>query len=362
MGKSLEALEKVKPAKLEADKKFWKIRSDGEGNFKGFLIDLVKFLDVVYDMGFRRYDSEAGPIFIKITNHRILKQVRRTIIEDAFFDWMKEEYGEEALGQTPSGKIFVEDLINAVLKMRTTLFNEDFLFRIRDHQTFEFNKDTKEIKFMYFQNGFVEITKDGYDLFPYDKLRGFIWENEIMKKEFRMPKGGKDMQESYFEKFLLKVCRDDSKRLHSLKSITGYILHCFTYTKLPALVLTDSTVSQEDEANGRTGKTLYCKAIGYVISPDPNDQSITTFLELNGKDFDPRNKNKYQQASIDTKVVAINDLRRNFDIEHLYNDISEGITVEKKNMNPFRVRPKIIITTNKTIKAEGDSGRSDNRI
>lgn len=353
-----EALRNIAPVKLKADAKFYKVHKDTEGNFIKIKIDKLKFIDLLYELGFRRYDIDQAHIFVRVVNHRILQQVRRTIIEDEFFEHLKKEFGDKPVdGSVVGNPVTVQDLINAVLNQRTALFNEELLYRLRPREPIVLNQDQKEAKYIYFLNGFVKITKDGFDLIAYEKLEGFIWENELIKRNFRMPRGKEDMKPSVFEKFLLKVCNEDPKRLQSLKTITGYNLHFYTFGKLKVCIFTDSRISEDDEANGRTGKTLYGKGLGYVLSPDPDNQMISTYCELNGKDFDPKNKNKYQQASIDTKVIVLNDVRRNFDIDCIYNDVTEGVTVERKNMQPFRIKPKMIITTNKTIKVEGGSGR-----
>jgi len=123
----------------------------------------------------------------------------------------------------------------------------------------------------------------------------------------------------------------------------GYLLHSHFLGKLKAVVFTDSKIS--DVPCGRTGKTLVGQALAF----------IKKYIELNGKDYDPTNKHKYQEVNLDTQIVHVNDLKKNFDFENLFNDITEGIVVDKKNIQPFKVKAKMIISTNKTIKIEGDS-------
>jgi hypothetical protein len=153
------------------------------------------------------------------------------------------------------------------------------------------------------------------------------------------------------------VSAEKQDRLRALEIAIGYYIHDFTDYKLKSLLLTDSSISADSEANGRTGKTLFCRLVGYMVSADPLDPAIKSYIEVNGKDFKSDDKHKYSQANIDTKLVVINDLRRNFDPDAVYNDITEGITIDKKNQQPMKARVKMILTTNKTVKMDGASSR-----
>ena len=137
----------------------------------------------------------------------------------------------------------------------------------------------------------------------------------------------------------------NEERFNALCSIVGYNLHIFFETKLKATVLTDSSLSEE--AEGRTGKTLFAKGFGF----------IRTYVEISGKNFDPADKYRYSKCSLDSQILHNNDVRKNFDFEILYNDITEGIEVDKKNQQPFHQRVKYILSSNKTIKMDGASSR-----
>jgi hypothetical protein len=57
--------------------------------------------------------------------------------------------------------------------------------------------------------------------------------------------------------------------------------------------------------------------------------------------------------------LAYDDVKRNFDFERLFSQITEGLTIEYKNQGaiklPVEDSPKILITTNYTIKTTGGS-------
>jgi len=329
--------------------KFFSLKVDKEtGILKGFKIDRLKFLNVLYDLGFRRLDVDNSQYFIHIYNSRIIKEVTKTQIEDSFFKHLEETYDKISDG------VFVDDLINYMLAARSSFFNEEFLYRLLPKEDIVFVKDSKDEKYLFYKNKFVCITPAQIHQLPYSSLSGYIWENEILQRNYNGPV---DFRPSFFEQFLDKVCKGDTNRLYSLKTIVGYNLHSYFEGKLKATVFTDSKISDDDEPNGRTGKTLFCKAIAVMLSSNPEKKTITTYCEINGKDFDSTQATKYQNASLDTKVIVVNDLKKYFDVEMLFNDITEGIIVKKLYKEPYRIKVKLILTTNKTIKIEGDSSK-----
>jgi hypothetical protein len=114
---------------------------------------------------------------------------------------------------------------------------------------------------------------------------------------------------------------------------------------MKAVNLTDSAIS--DVAEGRTGKTLLGRAISFI-------KNVT---EISGKDFDPKNKHKYSEASIDTQIIYLNDVKKDLILESLFNDISDTITIDRKNLQPFKIRAKMLISSNTTFGTEGASAK-----
>ena len=129
-------------------------------------------------------------------------------------------------------------------------------------------------------------------------------------------------------------------------------MHGYFNYKLKALILTDSRISEDDEPNGRTGKTLYAKALGKILNYDDKSR---VFIEVNGKNFKHDDKHRYSDCSLETQLININDVRRNTFIETWFNDITEGISVDKKNEKPFPIHAKIVLSTNRTIRIDGES-------
>jgi hypothetical protein len=79
--------------------------------------------------------------------------------------------------------------------------------------------------------------------------------------------------------------------------------------------------------------------------------------ELNGKNYRHDDPRRYQTCKMDTQLVHINDLPAYTDTEGFYNDISEGIQVDQKNEKPFHINARLLLSTNKSLRFEGSSGR-----
>jgi VirE N-terminal domain/Primase C terminal 2 (PriCT-2) len=317
-------------------------KTDDEGKqvLKDIKINYVKFIELLYSFGFRRFDIDNNFIYIHL-KETVIKEVTVLQVQDYFFNYL------ETLPEQLSGGITKKNLKEKIYNNPKNYFCDNRLSLLINKQQIVFNTDTKTECFIYYKNGFVQCKKDGWQLNSYDKLNGHIWENQIIDREFTYC----DVQDtpnegmSVYAQFLLNVSGKDEVRYHSLCSLIGYLLHSYTDVKMKAVILTDSRISEE--ANGRTGKTLFGQTLRH----------IKKLTQINGKDFDFTNRYKYQEANLDTQIVFLNDVRSNFRFETLYNDITEGITVEKKNQNPFTLKIKMCITTNKTIAIEGSSSK-----
>lgn len=67
----------------------------------------------------------------------------------------------------------------------------------------------------------------------------------------------------------------------------------------------------------------------------------------------------YQRVSLETQLLAFEDVQQGFDFERLFSVITDGIEVEKKGKDafyiPFEQSPKIILTTNYAVSGYGNS-------
>jgi hypothetical protein len=104
-----------------------------------------------------------------------------------------------------------------------------------------------------------------------------------------------------------------------------------------------------DNPNGRSGKGLIWNAL----------KQLKKVQSLDGKTFTFNKSFPYQNVSTDCQILVFDDVERNFHFESLFSVITEGINIEYKGKDAIRLSveesPKIIITTNYTIKGDGGS-------
>jgi hypothetical protein len=114
-----------------------------------------------------------------------------------------------------------------------------------------------------------------------------------------------------------------------------------------APILNDCIMS--DGINGGTGKGLFVKALGH----------IKPMITFDAKNWDINKDFAFQRVNLDTDIIFIDDVQKNFDFEKLFSVITEGISVNKKNKPEFYISyedsPKIIIATNYAVSGEGNS-------
>jgi hypothetical protein len=346
------------PAKEVTDPNlsFIQIKYDKEGSFQDIKIKLVELRDALKKFGFVRYDIDKEFIYVKLSNN-IIEEVTANRIIDEFEEYLDQFPERIDLGEDDIKKSF---LMNKIFNGIGTYFSDKILARLRPDEEIQINSDNVTTAHFYYENGFVTVTADGYEFKKYKNLTGYVWKDQILKRNFKQLKLKEELSTTesikkewgVFADFCFKISGQDPERLLSLMTIIGYNLHNFTDRKCKATILTDSSISER--AEGRTGKTLLGKCIGQMVNA--NEQG-KVYVEISGKDFDPTYKHKYQDAAIDTKIIHLNDVVDYFQFNALYNDITEGISINRKGESPLRIKPKIIISTNRTIRIEGASDK-----
>lgn len=334
------------PARIEdrpEDIEFWTF----DTNSGRVDIDPLELNRLLEALGFMRLDEGLNHRFVRVVRGSVIEETKRTFIIDAFFNHLAT-LPEQLMPGLNKSKIE-----RKVMRSLSSIFQEDKLLRLGASLggVPPFQKDTPAEKYMFFSNGFLRITKSAKEFLPYNDLKGSVWQDEILPREW-MPSVG--YKNGPFYKFMRLVAGSDD-RMKQFMIWTGYYLHHPPDGKRRALVLTDSSLSSGLEANGRTGKSLYCKGLGYALAADPSLDGI--FLNISARDFDPNYKFKYQAATTKTRVVVLNDLKPGFNLETLYNDVTEGMGVNQKGLAPFRIFPKLLLTTNRTVANEGESSK-----
>jgi len=324
-----EAIEELKKT-TETIEPFWRIQKDSKKKTETVTIEAYKFSQFLMKNGFRKYYPEQSetPVFVHITENKV-NMSSVSIIKDFVIDYLES-----------NGLISVWNYCTE----NKTMFTPNYLNMLKSISMLMI-KDTKEIAYIPFLNGVLKVGKKETELLDYIDVDGYIWQNQIIQRKY-------SPDENYsndFQDLVKKVGNNNIDRINSMERILGYLLHSFkdkTYQK--AIIMNDEEIN--DSPNGGSGKSLILSAIS-------NFKRVVT---IDGKKYDPKKSDfVYQRVSPDTQVLAFDDVRKNFDFEHLFSLITQGIEVNKKNRDeffiPFERSPKIVITSNYVINGSGSS-------
>lgn len=306
---------------------FWLIEQKKQG--ETISIEPLKYSEFLVKNGFNKYYPETAekPTFVRVIENKVkLSSVDQ--IKDFVLNYLieKQEY-----------KVW-----NFCSKS-TYLFNENHLNMI-DSINLKMLQDTKDVSFIPFRNGVAKITKSKIDLLSYIDVNGYIWDNQIINRDFKF----KSNHANDFQDLIGKVTNSIEARKESLETTLGYLLHTYKdKTDQKAIIFNDQEI--DDNANGGSGKSLMLTALSY----------IRRVVKIDGKAFNTKGDFVYQRVNLDSQILAFDDVKKNFDFEQLFSIVSEGITVNRKNKDeifiPFERSPKIIITTNYVISGAGAS-------
>ena len=243
---------------------------------------------------------------------------------------------------------------------RASLFKRDYLSMIKSEKI-EILRDTIDTSYLFYENGVVEITKNSTSLNPYKKYGLHIWEDQVIKRKYIEA----DHHHSEYRKFIWLISggfdlpenpttaekaryQSSVDRYNTFQTVIGYLLHSYNSGgDNKAIILNDEAIS--DDPNGRSGKGLFWNGLKH----------IKKVQSLNGKSFDFNAQFPYQSVKTDCQILVWDDVKKNFDFEKLFSVITEGIEITYKGENtiklPIEESPKILITTNYTIKGKGGS-------
>ena len=315
---------------------FWQIIRK-QGSSPKIDISELEYLDFLSKIGFGKYYLKKGFEFVYIQKN-IVHIVQSAQIKDYVLEYLKNLNNNS----TP----FKEQIQNVMISKSSHYLNDNKLELIKPVEV-NLMRDTKDNARFFYKNCIVNISRDnGVTVEDYSNLDGLIWDTQVIQREFILDTQNK----SIFEKFLLNVCRESVERLKSFKSMIGYLLHNYKdRANAKAIVLCDEKIPENGEPNGRTGKSLFGEAISRMKNS----------IRMDGKNINFTDKFAFQQIELNTEIMEFNDVNRAFNFERLFSVITDSITVEKKNGHafsiPFERSPKILISTNYTLKGVGDS-------
>lgn len=122
----------------------------------------------------------------------------------------------------------------------------------------------------------------------------------------------------------------------------GYMLHRYKdFVRAWAPLAMDNKIGEEDECNGRSGKSFFFKVLSFMMKT----------VKLSGRN--PKlmdNPHVFDQVSQFTDLLLVDDCDRYLNLGLFYDNITSDMTVNPKNNRsftiPFDESPKLAFTTN----------------
>jgi len=308
--------------------------------------DLISFLT---EKGFGKMESKYidKVTFIQVKENNVVEIVDNKFIRDYCF-----RYIESFVFDTDDERKNVKNSFY----INKNYFDTDNLSLINKIELDEIY-DTKEESYLFFEDGMIRITKGLVDRLNYGDIEGHVLEESIIKRRL----GGDTEAPGDFESFIRDISEHDiesqeESNYNSIRSIIGYMLHRYKNQALAKAAVLYDPIRDGVVANGRTGKSLLCKALG----------EIRFLQQEDGKYFE--NEGRFRMANITYRhsILQIDDVKQGFRFSDLFPFISGDMRVEVKNGAKYGIKfersPKLIITSNYQLKKADEGSHKDRAV
>jgi hypothetical protein len=280
---------------------------------------------------------------LRHSNKNRLKDTIRNMIEDLPPTIIDEK----------DPKAFKEKLLEKFLRNGDAIANQ---VKTGLHELdVDYLTDKEDCVRLFFENGFVEITAQNASLKPYSQLDGAIWEEQ--KIDHKITIDPSQASKSEFAQFVTHVSDGNKERHEALTTSLGYLTSTHKdKANAKAIILMDQEITDSDQAEGGTGKSLFAEALRH----------IRNFKYIPGKGHNPNHRFAWQTVELGDQVIFIDDVRSGYKFQNLFNIISNDMRIEKKGKDPvtipFDLSPKIVIATNGSVGGTGNSFRRRQNI
>jgi len=267
--------------------------------------------------------------------------------------------------------------------------------------------DTRHNAYRFFQNGWIEITKDSIsDLKSYGAIPDgrFVWNSQIIPHDYKVVETRASLQaqrkkvmddrvhpvtgaklkglpeisraceeidkklktlsikepSTHYRDFITNLSRDRKREIcedtfDRLKLAIGYLSHGYNIpSNRKAVVAVERFHAGMDRnsAMGGTGKSILFKTL----------KGLVNYVELNGKEFTKNRQDPftYSPVQFSTQLVHFADAdSKYFHTERLFNQISDDFSVRKRGGMLFSIpcdnAPKVCVSSNNPLKGTGTS-------
>jgi DNA primase len=377
---------------LLPEETFFEVALKKDGSFTTHFkyVPMAKFLE---RRGYGRY-------YVGKDNHIFVKQqdgVLRETGANEIADFVKEF--TENLQTGHHGHRVMAEVLEMLYKGGKMYLGPESLKNIKYLQP-NFHQNHQTSQWLFFQNEAWNITPDKIEALPLTAMNGVVWETqvhphtvsilpdfnlklEVITAEYvnqlKLETGidytaqigcfqmlpSDSFRDFCFVQFLTNVSNfywnknapltfdeavDIEMNVLNKMTAIGYMLHDFRNPSvLKAVVAVDGKNSEVNSSFGRTGKSL----IGELF------RFASNLVDINGKREDlARDKFIFDEVDERTKIIFVDDCRKNLDFESFFPAITgRGLSVEKKGEGKQSLKNviKFFFTTNHAIDGVGGS-------
>lgn len=304
---------------------FWYFEEESKGKQK-VKVDPLKYKFFLERNGFKKFfhNDSQKPTWVQIESNKV-SETSVEKIKDFVLTYLLENNHSAVWSHCVN---------------YSTLFSEQFLLMLETVELMML-EDKKNKSFIAYENGILEVTKDSVKLVDYIDIHGYIWESQIIKRNFEYV----DENNNEYKKFISNISNKESE---PIECVIGYLLSTYkNKMNNKAIILNDEVISENPE--GGTGKGLFIQGL----------RQIRKVSILDGKTFDDKKSFPYQTVSQETQILVFDDVKKNWDFETKFSLVTEGMTLERKNKDAIKLTveesPKMVVSTNYAIRGEGNS-------
>ncbi len=268
-------------------------------------------------------------------------QVIDNIVQIITLDRIKKIFGTYIKETVP------ERIYNVFLSSIRALFTkEGIITQLENLERERFIKSDVNTAWVFYKNGALTVTSSNCSLVSYSSLEGYVWKTNILDRDYRVGVIKGDAKEFIW---LLSGQRENVERMFICAF--GYLLHNYKDPVNPKVIIFNDEFYDENgtEPQGGTGKGLSIQMLHHCRN----------VYSVDGKSFRLDKSFAFQGISEDTELFVIEDVPKGFDFERMFSIVTDGITIEKKGKDEFKIpyeqSPKILITSNYAIKGSSSS-------
>lgn len=307
------------------------------GLYKHGVVRLLQHLGVCYK---KEHDA-----FILIRNQsNIICEISQKEIKDLINEYLHQLPPLKVDLKLASETYSSEAQIELFYRQTNLVLNDKFLeFLFEEPATVI--TDTSASVLLFFNNGILEITKGDVNKINYGNYRnGLVWLNNII--DFELQK--RDASASNFSSFINNVCSENADRILALRTAIGYLIHSFHRKSGGQMVLLyDESITDLNNPQGGTGKGLIANALA----------TLRDTVKMDGKKFKGDSRFDFQDVTVSTRILWLDDVGKQMDIDRFNSISTDGFNVEKKFKDsifiPPAASPKILICSNIILDCSG---------